>query len=397
MLSATRQPKSTPRPARTTSIRSAAQRPSPAGHASTPPPPTSITVGRHDDRHTWSCRPPSHGADHAAVHRSYVDGTSSPAGSTHDRRPVRHPDPDAGARHRDCIRPDDRTRHVNTDTSPNITCERTHRHGDRRRWHSSGSSGHRHDRYDRDRRRQRCYDANRQLPLKDGSVTVDRCRRPRPQSACQRVTADGGSHDDGSTATKCECRLNVRRHGDAVNDRRPRQMIDTTELVPPFAAVVKRCIASRVDSSLMTVDSGYYEGLRRGVEQEYAAGMAGNTYSQTLSRNRGNRDLSMMQVVVPTRRSPGSRRRSRNAGSVVAASVRGDATVDVELSRRLPTQLLGCAKQIWPTSCVASTCRRRRWGRNARRRWRISSCRRPGRFSSRRRTSRRLRGMLGGL
>jgi hypothetical protein len=46
----------------------------------------------------------------------------------------------------------------------------------------------------------------------------------------------------------------------------------------------------------MTVDSGYYEGLRRGVEQEYAAGMAGNTYSQTLARNRGNRDLNLMQT-----------------------------------------------------------------------------------------------------
>ena len=45
----------------------------------------------------------------------------------------------------------------------------------------------------------------------------------------------------------------------------------------------------------MTVDSGYYESLRRGIESEYAAGMAGNTYSQTLSRNRGNRDLSMMK------------------------------------------------------------------------------------------------------
>jgi len=45
----------------------------------------------------------------------------------------------------------------------------------------------------------------------------------------------------------------------------------------------------------MSVDSGYYEGLRRGVEQEYAAGMAGNTYSQTLARNRGNRDLSFMR------------------------------------------------------------------------------------------------------
>lgn len=46
----------------------------------------------------------------------------------------------------------------------------------------------------------------------------------------------------------------------------------------------------------MTVDSGYYESLRRGVEQEYAAGMAGNTYSQTLARNRGNRALSFMQT-----------------------------------------------------------------------------------------------------
>lgn len=45
----------------------------------------------------------------------------------------------------------------------------------------------------------------------------------------------------------------------------------------------------------MTVDSGYYESLQRGVNQEYAAGMAANTYSQTLSRNRGNRDLNLMQ------------------------------------------------------------------------------------------------------
>lgn len=45
----------------------------------------------------------------------------------------------------------------------------------------------------------------------------------------------------------------------------------------------------------MTVDSGYYESLQRGVNQEYAAGMAANTYSQTLARNRGNRDLSFME------------------------------------------------------------------------------------------------------
>lgn len=46
----------------------------------------------------------------------------------------------------------------------------------------------------------------------------------------------------------------------------------------------------------MTVDSGYYESLQRGVESEYAAGMAANTYSQTLARNRGNRDLSFMNT-----------------------------------------------------------------------------------------------------
>jgi hypothetical protein len=45
----------------------------------------------------------------------------------------------------------------------------------------------------------------------------------------------------------------------------------------------------------VSVDSGYYESLNRGVNQEYAAGMAANTYSQTLARNRGNRDLSLMQ------------------------------------------------------------------------------------------------------
>lgn len=45
----------------------------------------------------------------------------------------------------------------------------------------------------------------------------------------------------------------------------------------------------------MSVDSGYYESLQRGVNQEYAAGMAANTYSQTLAQNRGNRNLSFMK------------------------------------------------------------------------------------------------------
>lgn len=45
----------------------------------------------------------------------------------------------------------------------------------------------------------------------------------------------------------------------------------------------------------MTVDSGYYESLQRGINQDYAAGMAANTYGQTLARNRGNRGLNLMQ------------------------------------------------------------------------------------------------------
>jgi hypothetical protein len=42
-------------------------------------------------------------------------------------------------------------------------------------------------------------------------------------------------------------------------------------------------------------DSGYYESARRGVNDQYAAQMAANTYSQTLSRQRGNRNLSEFQ------------------------------------------------------------------------------------------------------
>lgn len=42
-------------------------------------------------------------------------------------------------------------------------------------------------------------------------------------------------------------------------------------------------------------DSGYYESARRGVNDQYAAQMAANTYSQTLSQQRGNRNLSEFQ------------------------------------------------------------------------------------------------------
>jgi len=42
-------------------------------------------------------------------------------------------------------------------------------------------------------------------------------------------------------------------------------------------------------------DQGYYEAARRGVEDTYAAGMAQNAFSRTLSQQRGNRSLDMMQ------------------------------------------------------------------------------------------------------
>jgi len=47
---------------------------------------------------------------------------------------------------------------------------------------------------------------------------------------------------------------------------------------------------------MSTVDSGYYEAQRRGVEDQYATNMAANAYSQTMARNRGNRDLSFMNT-----------------------------------------------------------------------------------------------------
>ena len=43
------------------------------------------------------------------------------------------------------------------------------------------------------------------------------------------------------------------------------------------------------------VDSGYYEGQRRGVEDQYAAQMASNTFARTLAQQRGNRGLNLMQ------------------------------------------------------------------------------------------------------
>jgi hypothetical protein len=46
----------------------------------------------------------------------------------------------------------------------------------------------------------------------------------------------------------------------------------------------------------VTIDSGYYESARRGINDQYAAQMAANTYSKGLSQTRGNRALSEMQT-----------------------------------------------------------------------------------------------------
>ena len=43
-------------------------------------------------------------------------------------------------------------------------------------------------------------------------------------------------------------------------------------------------------------DSGYYEGARRGVQTDYAAQMAANTYARTLSQQRGSRELDFMRT-----------------------------------------------------------------------------------------------------
>jgi hypothetical protein len=42
------------------------------------------------------------------------------------------------------------------------------------------------------------------------------------------------------------------------------------------------------------VDSGYYEGARRGIDDQYAAQMASNTFARTLAQQRGNRQLNLM-------------------------------------------------------------------------------------------------------
>lgn len=43
------------------------------------------------------------------------------------------------------------------------------------------------------------------------------------------------------------------------------------------------------------VDSGYYEAQRRGIDDQFAATSAANTYSRTLSQQRGSRDINAFQ------------------------------------------------------------------------------------------------------
>jgi hypothetical protein len=47
---------------------------------------------------------------------------------------------------------------------------------------------------------------------------------------------------------------------------------------------------------MAVTDSGYYESARRGINDQYAAQMAANTYSRQLAQTRGNRTLSEMQL-----------------------------------------------------------------------------------------------------
>jgi hypothetical protein len=42
------------------------------------------------------------------------------------------------------------------------------------------------------------------------------------------------------------------------------------------------------------VDPGYYEGQRRGIQSQYAAQMAANTYGRFVSKQRGQRELNDM-------------------------------------------------------------------------------------------------------
>jgi hypothetical protein len=45
---------------------------------------------------------------------------------------------------------------------------------------------------------------------------------------------------------------------------------------------------------MAAVDAGYYESQRRGIDDQYAAQMASNTFARTLAQQRGNRDLNLM-------------------------------------------------------------------------------------------------------
>jgi hypothetical protein len=45
---------------------------------------------------------------------------------------------------------------------------------------------------------------------------------------------------------------------------------------------------------MAAVDSGYYESQRRGIDDQYAAQMASNTFARTLAQTRGTRDLNLM-------------------------------------------------------------------------------------------------------
>lgn len=47
---------------------------------------------------------------------------------------------------------------------------------------------------------------------------------------------------------------------------------------------------------MSVVDSGYYEAQRRGINDQYAANLAANTYSRTLAQQRGSRAINDFQT-----------------------------------------------------------------------------------------------------
>ena len=136
----------------------------------------------------------------------------------------------------------------------------------------------------------------------------------------------------------------------------------------------------------MTIDSGYYEGARRGINDQYAAQMAANTYSKSLSQTRGKRSLSEMQTgfkrSIPGFTSQWGQRGLGGGGikSGVMQQAMGNYLGDY-------TRNYGYAQNDFAESCASSISTPASTVLNSRARWPISSSARIMRSPSRRRTS----------